>query len=109
MVRSDAYRLATIVNAYASCTKALQVRLMLEADSPRLPGRQISMYENLDNALKHLKNISEKRDKLAKDIEKKNKEDKRIRDYAMDHDLKDYIEEVIKRCQEISLQVKDAY
>lgn len=54
MTRSDAYRLATIVEAYTSLCAALQVRLMMDAKALRIPERQRDMGNRLHDACSRL-------------------------------------------------------
>jgi len=54
MIRADKYRLATIVDAYASCAKAFQLRLVTDARQPRLPSRQSQLASRLKSACARL-------------------------------------------------------
>lgn len=54
MIRVDCYRLATVIEAYALCIRGLQLRLMWDHCTPRLPGRLSAMCERLAFALKEL-------------------------------------------------------
>jgi hypothetical protein len=66
MISLDAYRMATIVDAYASCAKALQVRLVLDRKSPDISWRQKKMKDELGNALTGLKNVVQQRTESGK-------------------------------------------
>jgi hypothetical protein len=61
MIRVDAYRLATIIDSYASCAKALQTRLVLDENSPRIPDRQRRMCQSLRDSLDDLSRVQELR------------------------------------------------
>ena len=54
MINADSYRLATIIDAYASCARALQLRLLLEDRSSELPFRRQKMHDGLNKALGQL-------------------------------------------------------
>lgn len=88
MTSVDAYRLATAVDAYASCAKALQFRLKLEGTS-RLIFRQAEMSSNLLNALNELRLAVERRDA---GLEPK---------HQMDREVRTYIKEVTQRAEKI--------
>jgi hypothetical protein len=101
MIRVDAYRLATTVDSYASCAKALQLRLMLDKDSIRLQHRQDRMQERLSKALKELDRVREKRDDVsgfAKQTRERNEIDKKVRAY---------VDAVRKRCEAIAEHLKE--
>ncbi|HEY5027834.1 MAG TPA: hypothetical protein VIK39_05450, partial [Candidatus Angelobacter sp.] len=62
MISVDAYRLATIVDAYASCIKALQIRMWLDASSRHLLGsRKSRMQDRLKNALVEVQKALQRR------------------------------------------------
>jgi hypothetical protein len=65
MIRVDAYRLATIILSYASCARALQVRLALDEGAVDLPERLKSMRINLVQALKELDEIERRRNAVS--------------------------------------------
>lgn len=98
MIRVDAYRLATIVDAYASCAKALQTRLILDKQTARLPKRQKSMYQALIKALEALKDVEERRNNLD------SKEWKT--DGCMDKNVELYVKAVWQRTEIIAEQVR---
>jgi SIR2-like domain len=54
MISVDAYRLATIIDAYGSCALALQARLIVESRVTELRFRRDTMHGNLTNALAQL-------------------------------------------------------
>ena len=56
-IRSDAYRLATIVEAYCSCATGLQMRLMLDPQSIALPRRQETMSNKITAAVERLRSV----------------------------------------------------
>ena len=98
MIRVDAYRLATIVDAYASCAKALQTRLILDKQTARLPKRQESMHQALIKALKALEDVEKRRNHLD------SKEWKT--DGCMDKNVELYVKAVWRRTEIIAEQVK---
>lgn len=62
MISVDAYRLATIIDAYASCAKALKFRLQLDSSSFYLSSRQRQMGKYLSGALNELDDVIRRRD-----------------------------------------------
>lgn len=62
MISVDAYRLATIVDAYGSCAKSLQIRLLLDNRRVKLDFRLESMCEKLRQALDELDEAEKRRD-----------------------------------------------
>jgi hypothetical protein len=98
MIRVDAYRLATIVDAYASCAKALQTRLILDRKTVRLKERQLWMHEKLVSALEALEEVERRRNKL--DAEKWEE------DGRMGEDVQSYVNTVRERAGMIAEQVK---
>jgi hypothetical protein len=99
MIRVDAYRLATIVDAYASCAKALQIRLILDKETVRLKERQEDMHKALDYALKTLKAVKKRRNKLDSEMWKK--------DGCMDKNVELYVNAILERAEIIAEQVKN--
>lgn len=98
MIRVDAYRLATIVDAYASCAKALQIRLILDRKTVRLKERQLWMHEKLVGALKALDDVEKRRNDLdSKEWKIKG---------CMDTEVKLYVDAVRQRAGMIAEQVK---
>jgi hypothetical protein len=96
MIRLDAYRLGTIVEAYRSCANALRIRLMLDAESEEaipLPERQGRMYKNLCEAVQRLQEVSNAR-KSA------NKTTNLEASSAMDNGVQQYITEVLEQAQD---------
>ncbi len=65
MISVDAYRLATVIDAYASCAKALQVRLILEQNPPELNFRRVEMHSKLDKAIRELSEVEKRRNDSA--------------------------------------------
>jgi hypothetical protein len=98
MIRVDAYRLATIVDAYASCTKALQTRLILDTKTVRLKERQLWMYKNLIDALKALVEVKERRNSLDSETWKTHG--------CMDTHIELYVQVVQQRAKMIADQVR---
>ncbi len=87
MIRTDPYRLATIIDAYFSCAKALQIRLMFDPTAYRIHERQASMYVNLKKAIEDLDRVSDARTNSYEG------------EYSrIDADVQSYITEVRKRC-----------
>jgi len=62
MIRVDAYRLATIIDAYTSCVKAFHMRVRLQAYSRPDGKRLMRMNENLRGAIRELKEVKDRRD-----------------------------------------------
>ena len=89
MISVDTYRMATIVDAYASCARALQIRLTLDIESPRLHSRQGTLRANLREALDKLDRVRELRNDSASA--------KTSEDTAMHPDVELYVTEVQKR------------
>ena len=92
MISVDTYRMATIVDAYASCAKALQVRLTLDEDSPRLPDRLKGMREKLKGARAELSRVKKRRDDSAFGTRRKRNEKT-----AMDPHVATYVRQVRDR------------
>jgi hypothetical protein len=65
MIRVDSYRMARIVLAYASCARALEIRLALDRSAVRLPERLKQMHDNLDQAVRQLKELIDRRQKAT--------------------------------------------
>ncbi len=65
MISVDTYRMAMIVDAYASCARALQVRLLLDEKSGRLRSRPQKMGEKLKEALVELEQVVRRRNDSA--------------------------------------------
>lgn len=99
MIRVDAYRLATIVDAYSSCAKALQVRLILDGNSTPLPDRQQRMYNNLLQAMEELTRVWEARQKPALARPRA----------AMDKVASLYVAAVLSRCRMLAERLKPPY
>jgi hypothetical protein len=91
MIRVDAYRLATVVDAYASCAEALQMRLMFDHTSISLPHRQEAMVEKLSEAIGRLKKV---------DVIRNGDEAKKWNACA-DSVVCDYVAEVLKKSQAV--------
>jgi hypothetical protein len=98
MIRVDAYRLATIVDAYAACAKALQTRLILDKKSVRLKERQRWMHQALVNALEALDEVEARRNHLDSD--------EWYTDGRMDDNVELYVKAVRERVGLITEQVK---
>jgi hypothetical protein len=62
MIRVDSYRFATIVDAYASCARALQLRRLTSFhDKERYEERQRNMRKNLHQAISRLRRVRRSR------------------------------------------------
>lgn len=61
MIRVDSYRLAMVILAYASCARALEIRLALDQSAVRLPERLAQMRDNLDHAVRQLEEVIDRR------------------------------------------------
>jgi hypothetical protein len=81
MIRVDEYRLATIILAYSSCVRALQVRLLWDPSCVPLPDRLGRMYRNLRYALKELREVHQRRERAVAD-KNKDRPDKSIRNFV---------------------------
>lgn len=69
MIRTDTYRLASVILSYSLCVRALQVHVALDKDKScsRLYAHRIGlMNSNLEDALKQLSQFEERRKKTAK-------------------------------------------
>ncbi len=69
MIRVDSYRLATVVDAYASCAKAFQLRLALDNEVQPMPDRLDQVKGNLKSAIEALGVVRNRRiglDQLGK-------------------------------------------
>jgi len=65
LVSYDVYRMATLIEAYASCAKALQVRLLKDNSlkaSNCLSGRLRKMENNLEDAIRNTNRVEQQRD-----------------------------------------------
>jgi hypothetical protein len=83
MIGVDLYRMATIVAAYASCARALQIRLLLDSKYPSLRSRRQSMNSRLTEALVELRRVEELRsDSAARKPDKSTAADDRIQRYV---------------------------
>jgi hypothetical protein len=67
LIRTDAYRLATIIDEYSQCGLALKVHLLLDRAAPRLRARQESMRLELDKALQALSAVARARGEWPSD------------------------------------------
>jgi hypothetical protein len=93
LIGLDTYRIATIVDAYASCAKALELRLWLDQKSWRLISRQRTMREKLKGALDALDTVEAQRDGAPVDRSDKNSK--------VDSQIIEYVHATAKRCEEI--------
>jgi hypothetical protein len=97
MIRVDSYRFATIVDAYTSCAKALQVRLYLGelGELDLYNRRQAAMRQRLKDALDQLEHVNKRRTRDPEDpIPRDSKAD-------ISASVRDYITEVLMRGREI--------
>ncbi len=67
LVRMDCYRLATVVDAYATCMVGLHVRLVCDSTHPRMAARQRDMFRNFDNARQRLNQLYSRRKAWSSD------------------------------------------
>lgn len=105
IIRQDAYRLATIIESYAACAKAVHFRLILEPKAERLEERQVKMRENLRNAVESLRVMLIRRKAIGEEKMKENadaslwddakKNEFRSR-FACSQTVEDYVELVCK-------------
>ena len=95
MISVDAYRLATVIDAYASCAKALQVRIVLykNTDNSDPEFRLARMQKTLENALNELGGPNGVQERRAGDSALEAPND----DSAMDALVVRYVESVIER------------
>jgi len=96
IIRLDTYRLATIVDAYASCAHALHVRLLCDRKVPRLIERQEKMCKELETAVEFLKAMGRERTEAANkaaDTSRRqgSERDKLTKPTEMDKATRDYI------------------
>ena len=69
MIRVDSYRLAPVIDAYISCMSALDFRLRVDpsnADAAELPLRRQKMLKNLSRAHLALREVMQRRIRVAK-------------------------------------------
>lgn len=92
MIRQDPYRLATIVDEYASCAAALHVRLLLDPMVGRMPNRQGKMRKALKIGLERLIVMHELRKTVVT-----NDADHHLRNSEIDNKVSDYVEAVVDR------------
>ena len=114
MIRVDAYRLATVIEAYASCATALHVRLMLDAKAIRLPERQRRMHSELVAALGKLNDVRDARKHWANRMHPKSvalpTDEVLVGIYdnaSLAGSLDDYINGVVFRCEKALLFLKN--
>jgi hypothetical protein len=101
MIRVDAYRLATIVDAYTSCTKAFHLRLRLGANSLYNLDRQMRMNENLRSAIEALKRVEHRRREAPSAL--------RNRKSQMDLDVECYVQAVEHRSMRLADDVRPPF
>ena len=111
MIRADSYRLATIVDAYASCAQALHYRLMLDPTASRLEERQVRMREKLKEARAALETMDEARrdahKALLKDIAVDQRMLKKIAErVAPDTTVVSYVKGIVDRTREVINELK---
>ena len=68
MIRVDSYRLAMVVLTYASCARALQVRLRLDHAAVRLPERLSDMKRKLEHAKLQLEEVDKRRKEQPREM-----------------------------------------
>jgi hypothetical protein len=94
MISVDAYRLATIIDAYASCAKALLVRVVWE-ERPDLEFRLKKMGQNLADARRNLDEVRSLREENSA-LEAPNKNS------AMDGQIMKFLRHVLNRSDSTS-------
>ncbi len=100
MIRVDAYRLATIVEAYADCARAFYTRLLLDANADRQVERQVAMHRQLVALTERLKDVCQLRRGSNVPTEEASQENeerdrmRRLRNAAMDEDVLSYVKAV---------------
>jgi hypothetical protein len=107
MIRIDAYRLATIVEEYADCIKALSMRVYLQGPPTTLAERQADMIRRLGSATSRLEQLYA--DRIAGDQKREpapNTQDHddwshRYKSNLLDKSAAAYIESVIRDSAQI--------
>jgi uncharacterized membrane-anchored protein YjiN (DUF445 family) len=96
MIRVDAYRLATVVDAYTSCARALQIRLLLDdnIDRRRYHDREQQMRRLLQNALPRLEYVRQAREET----------DSLKPQSSMDDNVQEYVKAVQRRSKIIATE-----
>lgn len=90
MIRVDGYRLASVILSYASCARALDLRIKVDRQSINLPERLKRMRHYLELAVRQLKQMKDLRMKVTVSPKE-----------GMDMKAKKLIEEVLTRALEI--------
>ncbi|HYP08120.1 MAG TPA: hypothetical protein VER03_17945 [Bryobacteraceae bacterium] len=91
MIRVDSYRLAAVLDSYASCAKALQIRQMLDPEGDRLFLRQERMQNELTKGIERLSAVHANRMNPQRFMSNKSGE--------VDARVNRYVELVIARCK----------
>jgi hypothetical protein len=100
MIRVDAYRLATVVHAYALCVKALQLRLLWDPTSPALPDRLSTMRLNLQRGLSALEEVRRRRTVLnVKEMRQPALEEEK---YKLGIVSQAFVDEVLWECNRVA-------
>ena len=68
MVRFDVFRLASVVERYTNCLRAIMVRLVLDPEIDRMPIRQHQMQKRLAEAIQRLKKLLKHRQGIRPDL-----------------------------------------
>jgi hypothetical protein len=108
MIRIDAYRFATVVEAYASCVKALSMRIYLEGPPIALAERQSEMIGRLASATARLRQVFA--DRVAGDQRKEPPVGtaghaewvRKQKDNALDDMAQAYIRSIIESSEQLS-------
>jgi hypothetical protein len=103
MINTDAYRLATTIDAYASCAKALQMRLLFYKQPHLLRFRLEAMQKNIRDGLDHLLQARERRNDVPRVTGRGDKDDK------LPPEIDKYADRVHKRCGRIILDLDYAF
>lgn len=100
MIRVDAYRLATIVEAYADCARAFYTRLLLDATADRQVERQVAMHRQLVGLTERLQDVCQMRKgsnvptgQAPQDSEELDRR-RRLHNAEMDEDVFSYVKSV---------------
>ena len=103
MIRIDAYRLATVVEAYVRCVKGFFMRIYLEQPSALFAERQSDMIGRLGDATSRLEEVLDERQRnYAKTkADKTPVEDQKALDNELDVRIVAYINKTIEDAKEV--------
>jgi hypothetical protein len=105
MIRVDAYRLATIVDGYASCAQALQLRIFLENDTPHVTAfteRLLRMQKKISDAVDYLQIVQDDRNHQVA-ASGRPTFDQPL--HASAKAVQDYIQSVSLRCRKVAAAI----